>query len=334
MKNFLRLSVIVYIIFGLTLGSPAQTSSGQISGRVIDPAGAAIPGAVVTLTNQATGEVRIDKSESSGEFVFAAVQPGTFTVAVSMPSFKKYEKRDMVLHASDRLSTGNIQLEVGTVNESVDVQADQTPIQTESSERSAVLDSKEMSTLMTSSRDVTQLLRVLPGVVKDGAPGGQFGGSQNAGNINGVRGDSNSLSVDGTTGNTRGGPNLDTPANFDSVGEVKVLLNNYQAEYGQAAGAVVELVTKSGTRDFHGSAYYYNRNEAYNANAYFNKRTNPVTPRPVSRYNTIGYTHRRTGLHPARLQHRQRQDVLLLLAGDLAIHHARLPQVLDDADRP
>src|SRR5207249_956030 len=120
--------------------------------------------------------------------------------------------------------------------------------------------------------------------------GGQFGGSQNAGNINGVRGDSNSLSVDGTTGNTRGGANLDTAANFDSVGEVKVLLNNYQAEYGQAAGSIVELVTKSGTRDFHGSAYYYNRNEAYNANSYFNKRTNPVTPRPVSRYNTIGYT--------------------------------------------
>jgi hypothetical protein len=290
MKFFLRLSVIVYIIFGLALSGQAQTNSGQISGRITDPSGAAIPGAAVTLTNQATGEIRNDKTESSGEFVFVAVQPGTFTLSVSMPNFKKYEKRDLTLHASERLAAGNIQLQVGTVNESVDVQADQTPIQTESSERSAVLDSKEMSTLMTSSRDVTQLLRVLPGVVKDGSPGGQFGGSQNAGNINGVRGDSNSLSVDGTTGNTRGGPNLDTPANFDSVGEVKVLLNNYQAEYGQAAGAVVELITKSGTRDFHGSAYYYNRNEAYNANAYFNKRTNPVTPRPVSRYNTIGYT--------------------------------------------
>src|SRR5437773_10678575 len=83
---------------------------------------------------------------------------------------------------------------------------------------------------------------------------------------------------------------MDTATNFDSVGEVKVLHNNNQAEYRQAAGSIVELVTKSGTRDFHGSAYYYNRNEAYNANSYFNKRTNPVTPRPVSRYNTIGYT--------------------------------------------
>jgi len=290
MRRFRRLFAHISIWGVLSVSSMAQTSSGQISGRVVDSSGAAIAGAVVTLTNQTTSEVRTDKTEGSGEFVFVAVQPGTFTVTITEPNFKKYEKRNLVLHASDRLATGSIQLEVGSVNESVDVQADQTPIQTESSERSAVLDSKEMSTLMTSSRDVTQLLRVLPGVVKDGAPGGQFGGSQNAGNINGVRGDSNSLSVDGTTGNTRGGANLDTPANFDSVGEVKVLLNNYQAEYGQAAGSIVELVTKSGTRDFHGSAYYYNRNEAYNANAYFNKRTNPVTPRPVSRYNTIGYT--------------------------------------------
>jgi hypothetical protein len=290
MKIFLRLFVYVYISLFFSYHCLAQTNSGQISGRVTDPSGAAVHGATVTLTNQATGETRTDKTETSGEFVFVAVQPGTFTVSVSEPNFKKYEKQNLTLHASERLAAGMIQLEVGTVSESVDVQADQTPIQTESSERSAVLDSKEMSTLMTSSRDVTQLLRLLPGVVKDGAPGGQFGGSQNAGNVNGVRGDSNSLSVDGTTGNTRGGANLDTPANFDSVGEVKVLLNNYQAEYGQAAGSIVELITKSGTRDFHGSAYYYNRNEAYNANAYFNKRTNPVTPRPVSRYNTIGYT--------------------------------------------
>src|SRR4051812_20357161 len=288
MREFMRLVANVYILLLFSVYGVAQTSSGQISGRVLDSSGAAIRDAAVTLTNQATAEIRTDKTNSSGEFVFVAVQPGTFTVGIAEPNFKKYEKRDLVLHASERLAAGNIQLEVGTVTENVDVQADQTPIQTESSERSAVLDSKEMSTLMTSSRDVTQLLRLLPGVVKDGAPGGQFGGSQNAGNINGVRGDSNSLSVDGTTGNTRGGANLDTPANFDSVGEVKVLLNNYQAEYGQAAGSIVELVTKSGTRDFHGSAYYYNRNEAYNANAYFNKRTNPVTPRPVSRYNTIG----------------------------------------------
>jgi len=263
----------------------SQTSSGQISGRVVDPGGAAIKGAVVTLTNQATGEVRTDKTESSGEFVFVAVQPGTFTVNVSTPGFKQFEKHDLVLHASERLSAGNINLDIGTVSETVNVQADRTPIQTASSERSAVLDDKELSTLMTQGRDITALLRVLPGVVKDS--GGDSLGTQNAGQINGVRGDYNSLSIDGTTGNTRGGANLDTPANYDSVGEVKVLLNNYQAEYGQSAGSIVEMVTKSGTRNFHGSAYYYNRNEAFNANDYFTKMSG--LPRSKYRYNTIGY---------------------------------------------
>ena len=286
MKVFLRLFVIVYIAFAVTLCAPAQTSSGQISGRVVDPSGAAVVGAEVTLTNQATGEIRNDKTEASGEFVFVAVQPGTFTVSVNVPNFKKYEKRNMALHASERLAAGNIALEVGTVTESVDVQADQTPIQTESSERSAVVDSKELATMMTQSRDITSMLRLLPGVVKDPSTG-QLG-QQNAGNINGLRTDYNSLSIDGTTGNTRGGGTLDTGANYDSVGEVKVLLNNYQAEYGQAAGSIVEMVTKSGTRNFHGSVYYYNRNEAYNANDFFNKNKTYV-PRPRTRYNTVGY---------------------------------------------
>jgi hypothetical protein len=289
MRTIVRLFVFVSITLGLGVAAMAQTSSGQIAGRIVDPSGAAVPDATVTLTNQDTSDARTTKTEASGEFVFPAVQPGTFTVAVSAPGFKKYEKHNLALHASERLAAGSLQLEIGAVSESVNVQAEQTPIQTDSSERSAVVDSKELSTLMTSNRDVTQLLRVLPGVVKSSDPGGQFGGSQSAGNVNGVRGDSNSLSIDGTTGNVRGGANFDTPANYDSVGEVKVLLNNYQAEYGQASGAIVELVTKSGSRDFHGSVYYYNRNEAYNANSYFNKRTNPVTPRPVSRYNTIGY---------------------------------------------
>jgi hypothetical protein len=102
---------------------------------------------------------------------------------------------------------------------------------------------------MTQGRDITAPAPGSPGAVKDS--GGDSLGTQNAGQIDGVRGDYNSLSIDGTTGNTRGGANLDTPANYDSVGEIKVLLNNYQAEYDQSAGSIVEVVTKSGTRNFH-----------------------------------------------------------------------------------
>src|SRR5882757_2379499 len=284
-RFFSRLFVCVYMSFHLCLFGWAQTSSGSISGRIVDSTGAAVPGAVVSLTNQATGEVRSEKTESSGEFVFAAVQPETFTVTVVTPGFKKYEKHDLVLHASERLAAGTIKLDIGAVNETVNVEATRTPIQTESSERSAVLDAKEVSTLMTQGRDFTALLRILLGVVKDS--GNDSLGTQNAGNINGAR-DYNTLSVDGTTGNTRGGGTMETPVNEDSISEVKVLLNNYQAEYGQSSGSIIEVVTKSGTRNYHGTVYYYGRNEAFNANDYFNKNQT-VIARPRYRYNTIGY---------------------------------------------
>ena len=284
MKNFLRLAAIVYVCICISTFSSAQTSSGQISGRVLDPSGAAVAHADVTVTNQLTNDKRTAKTQSSGEFVVPALQPGTFTVSVKAPGFKSYEKHGLILTASERLAAGNIQLELGAVSETVNVQADQTTVQTASSERSALLDDKEISTLMTQGRDITALLRVLPGVVKDS--GNDSLGTQDAGNINGVR-TYNTLSVDGTTGNTRGGGSMETPVNEDSVAEVKVLLNNYQAEYGQAAGAIVEMVTKSGTRDFHGSLYYYNRNEDYNANDYFTKASG--LPRSRYRFNTIGY---------------------------------------------
>jgi hypothetical protein len=265
----------------------AQTSSGEITGRVIDSADAVVAGADVTLTNQRTGEQRETKTDASGTFVFAAVQPGLFTVSVKAPNFKQFDKRDLSLSASERLSAGNLKLQIGSATETMTVTAEATPLQSESAERSALLDSKEISTLMTPGRDVLALTRLLPGVVKDGEGAGTLG-TQGPGTISGVRESSNAVTMDGTTGNVRGdGNKFDTPLNMDAVGEVKILLNNYQAEYGQSAGAIINLTTKSGTQQFHGAAYYYGRNEALNANSWFNNFKNQ--PRGQYRFNTVGY---------------------------------------------
>jgi len=150
-----------------------EITSGQISGHVVDPSGANIVGATVQLLNVQTGEVREAKTAESGDFVFPAVQPGQFKVRIALIGFKAYEKENLNLSANERLSAGNITLAVGAQSETVEVQADRTPVQTESGERSALLDSKELSTLMTAGRDVTALLRVLPGVVKDGGGASQ-----------------------------------------------------------------------------------------------------------------------------------------------------------------
>jgi hypothetical protein len=169
----------------------------------------------------------------------------------------------------------------------VSVVADVTPVQVDSAERSALLDKNEVASLNSMNRDPMQLLRVLPGVVKDDNGSSNLG-TQGAGTIAGVRESSNALNIDGVNGNPRGdGNKLDTPVNMDAVQEIKVVLNSYQAEYGQSAGAIVNITTKSGSQDFHGSAYYFARNEAFNANGWMNNHNG--TPRGVYRYNTMGW---------------------------------------------
>jgi len=285
-RVYVLAAVLAAVLFNSNI-LPAQTSSGEISGRVVDSSGAAIPNASITLTNQLTGQQFVTTTDKSGGFIFTALQPSTFSVSVRANGFKEFDKRDLILSASQRLSAGNLQLEVGAVTESVSVTAEATPVQTESSERSAVLDSREISTLMTPGRDVLALTRLLPGVVKNGEGADQLG-TQGAGTVSGVRESSNAVSIDGVVGNPRGdGNKLDTPLNMDAVGEVKVLLNNYQAEYGQSAGAIINLTTKSGTQRYHGSAYYYGRNEAFNAGDWFDN--NKGLARPRYRYNTYGY---------------------------------------------
>jgi len=282
-----QLLASILSVLWLGMASFAQTSSGEIRGRVVDAGDAVVVGAQATLTNQNTNERRLATTNRQGEFVFVAVQPGTYSVSVTSKGFKTLEKRDLVLSASDRLSAGTLHLEIGAVSESVSVVADVTPVQVDSAERSAVLDRKDITSLTSLNRDPLQLLRVLPGVVKDDNGSSNLG-TEGAGTIAGVRESSNAISIDGVNGNPRGdGNKLDTPVNMDAIQEIKVVLNSYQAEYGQSAGAIVNVTTRSGTNDFHGAAYYYGRNEAFNANGWTNNHNG--TPRGVYRYNTVGW---------------------------------------------
>jgi hypothetical protein len=285
----------------------AQTSSGEISGRVTDSSDAIVADAQVTLTNQSTGDVRMTSTDRFGNFLFPALQPGVFRVEAKAPGFQGMEKHDLKLSASERLAAGDFKLAVGGLTEVVSVTGEATPVQTESTERSAIIDTKQINTMMTIGRDPLSLLRMLPGIVGAGDSNGRddagdgLGGSQlgtsGPGVINGVRSNSNSVSVDGISGNPRGdGNKLDTPLNMDAVQEVKVQLNGYQAEYGQSAGGIVNLTTKSGTSDYHGSAYYYGRNEAFNANDFF--RNYRGQPRSAYRFNTYGFSFGGTGYIP------------------------------------
>lgn len=288
-----RVALAVLLTALLWIGSPArsQTSSANITGHVVDQSNGVVPGATVKLVNQLTNVQVVTKVRQDGNFIFPDVQPGTFTVVVDAPGYKELRKVNLVLSASQNLSAGNMVLEVGQVSESVTVSADVTPIQTSSSERSAVLDTQQMENLLAVGRDAMALTRTLPGVVLNGGGGGYGSsslGTEATPTVNGVNSEYNSATIDGVTGNTRGLSTLDTPLNLDAIKEVTILTANYQAEYGKTAGSNINIITKNGTQHFHGSLYEYFRNEDLNANSWFNNYTG--APRARYRYNTIGGT--------------------------------------------
>ncbi|MEA2542145.1 MAG: hypothetical protein QOH35_3511, partial [Acidobacteriaceae bacterium] len=239
--------------------SPAQITSGQINGRVVDPNGQPIVNAQVTLVNQLNAGPRSVNTDGEGEFVFPSVQPGTYDLSVVLQGFKSFSKRGLVVNASDQLSAGTLQMEIGATTQSINVVADVTPVQTESGERSALIDQKQLQTLSDPARNFLNFVRLLPGVVGTGTTGQDQLGIYGMDTINGQRSEYSTVSIDGVNANTNANriDLVQTPLNTDAISEVKVLSNNFQAETGGTSGAAIDAVTKSGTRDFHGTAYYY-----------------------------------------------------------------------------
>ncbi|PYQ92181.1 MAG: hypothetical protein DMG02_01915 [Acidobacteria bacterium] len=268
----------------------AQSVSGSVSGTVVDQTRQVLPGATVTLLNEQTGDRRAIQTSDVGAFVFPAVQPGVYTVRIELSGFSPFERKNTVVPANEQLSIGAVQLNVGSLSETVTLTAQGTIVQTASSDRSALITSNQLEMVADRGRDVVSLLRILPGVAYStptDAPGGNFGTTTP--NINGNRATWNTMTVDGVVGNDMGSPQVfSSSINFDAIGEVQVELNNYRAEYGRNGGPVVNIVTKAGTKTFKGSAYWYKRNERLNANDFFNNRN--AVAKPLYRYDTAGAT--------------------------------------------
>jgi len=277
-------------MLGLALASSAflsaQTVSGSITGTAVDPTSLPVAGATVTLTNNDTGIVETAKTAAAGEFTFVAVLPGRYSVTVEMKGFKKVEKTGFNMTAAERLSAGEFKLPVGDVAEAVTVDASGTPVQTTTEDRSALITSAQIDELMARGRDFLSLLRIMPGVVPS-SDSDAIGTRAAYPNAQGMRISYPTVAIDGVSNNDLGSSQTTpTPINMDAVGEVKVLMNNYQAEYGRTAGVQVQAVTRAGTNEYHGNGYYYKRNEEFNANNYFSNRAG--TPIPRYRFNTWG----------------------------------------------
>jgi hypothetical protein len=273
----------------LLTGASAQGLTGQISGTLNDRNGGVVPGAKVEVINQETAQVRMVISDGEGNFVVTQLLPGNYSIAVTAGGFKRFEKRNIPLTANERVDVHKLELEVGDVSQTVTVTAEQAFIKTESAERAGLIDEQQIQGIALKGRDYMGLVRLLPGVV-DTANREAPGWNNLVGvNINGSRTGTLNLTLDGVSSLDTGsqqGPYL--APGLDAIGEVKVLLTNYQAEYGRSSGGTINVVIKNGTRDFHGGGFYFKRHEQFNANEYFNNLRN--IPKQPYRFNYWGGT--------------------------------------------
>lgn len=264
----------------------AQSITGSLAGAVTDPTDAAIPKAAVRLTSTATGAERSATTNEAGRFFFASLQPGVYTLSIEAQGFRRLERTNINVIAAETQSLNELKLDVGQVTDSVQVRAQSAVVQTQTAERAGVLTGSQVQNLAIRGRNVTSLVSLLPGVVDLDEPE-NLTVNWNF-NVQGNRRNTNNLTLDGATINAIGNNfNSVVAVSMDAVAEVKVLLSNYQAEYGRMSGANVSIVTKSGSKDFHGLASYYKRNEALNANDFFNNFLG--RPRPRYRFDTWNY---------------------------------------------
>ena len=286
MFSFLRCKPAILVVIALTFATVAhaQTITGSISGAVMDSSGGMIPGATVTLTSEKTGQSRASTTNSEGRFNFAALQPGNYALKIERQGFQALEQRGVILSANENLALGDLKLQPGQVSETVSVTSEGAIVERESSDLTARLTADQINLISTKGRDVTSLLRLLPGTSNnDDIEGAGDGFGTDLPNISGQRGRSTVPTIDGLfAGEPSGSNKLSMTINQDAVAEVKVLRNNYGAEYGNNGGAIINIVSKGGGKDYAGTAYYFLRNESLNGSPFFNNKAG--LPRPLYRH--------------------------------------------------
>ena len=266
----IRFVALLLFVLLLPLAAFAQSSNGSISGNITDENGGALPGVSVTATNTATGATRTVVTNGVGHYELPLLPPATYSTVAELAGFQQMKFDKVVVNVGSDV-TLNLKMKPG-VTETVIVTAAAPVVETTKSEVSSVVNEKAIQNLPVNGRNFIDFVLTTPGVVKDSSRLGDI-------SFAGQRGTLNSLVVDGanndntffgqTVGRTGSGR---APYQFsqDAVKEFQVNANSYSAEYGRAGGAVINVVTKSGTNDFHGSVFDYYRDKRLNANDYIN----------------------------------------------------------------
>src|SRR2546423_9584892 len=288
---------IVVVLFGaLFFTAYAQTTTvGTISGTVRDEKGGVVPKAEISIQSQGTGISRTVNTDDNGFYLAASLPAGTYTVSTAPQGFKKSVAPGVDLHVAENRVV-NLDLQVGQVSETVTVSSDAAPVETRSGEISSLITEKQVTELPLNGRNYAQLALMVPGVspVTQAGAGGAFG-TQGTGldshvdmSVSGNQSNANLWTVDGVN-------NMDVGSNatllvfpsIDSIQQFRVERNSFSAEYGQAQGAVINLITKGGSNQFHGAGFEFLRSDKLNATDFFLDRSSQ-TKAPL-KYNIYGF---------------------------------------------
>lgn len=274
-----RLLCVVALAVCTVFTGYAQENA-ELSGAVMDPSGAVVPNANVTIANNATGEVRTGTTNGAGLYDFSALHIGTYTLKVSAPGFQVYEKTGIVMNVAATVRE-DVTLAVGANNQTVTVQANALHLQTETNEISNLISGQQLTELATNGRNMVALTTLGTGVSANipsfngvGAQGSNFTIS-----FNGMRPGHNNWLIDGGEVYDRGsGGKIDVMPTMDALAEFQTLDSNYAPDYGISSGGTMVMVLKSGTKQFHGGLWEFNRNDAFDAGYYFSKLNHQPTP--------------------------------------------------------
>src|SRR5215510_3294801 len=285
--------ICVGLMLSLAPAAFAQTGTGSVRGTVTDPQGKAVTGAQVTMSNAETAYSRSVTTDADGNYGFQSLPIGRYILKVAgSQGFRSFEERDIVLHVNDNL-TLDATLTVGATTETVNVEATQNQVELTTAELSGTISGRQITELPRNGRSVAQLLTLVPGVEVDAGfsydKKGLNGGADIS--ISGGASNANLFLVDGAN-------NVDVGSNrtilvypsLDSIEEFKVERNSYNAQFGGAGGGIITIVTKSGSNNLHGSAYYFGRNDLLDAMDPSLKASNPNAKKDVIRRNDFGFS--------------------------------------------
>lgn len=292
-----------------------QGVTGQLSGTVVDSSSAVLTGAKVRLMVNDSKQERNFTTAGNGAFFFTGLIPGNYNLTVSMPGFKTYSQKSILIGAQERVDLNNVALSVGDITTTVEVTAGAVRVATDSSDRAISIGLRQIEDTPTRGRNPLSLIMTLPGVqtVASNDFRGWSGGGIPA--VNGGRTGQVILNLDGVASQDSGNlnPGYLSPS-IDAISEVKLLVSNYTAEYGGRTGGQLTFTIKSGTPQFHGSAFYYWRHEMFNANEFFNNKNGIAKQR--YRYQNPGGTIGGPVIIPGTSFNKSRQKLFFFFSAD------------------